>query len=256
MKKPAPTLKSADRQLVADLPAPRYGGLIAAGVFALCTLSLCYPIFAGKFLAMPWSDQYIAGFPFRAFALESMRSGNGIPQWNPYLYGGIPFIAAMHGDIFYPTVLLRLIFGTAAGMAWGLALHLFLAGMFTYMFLRQWGLGFFPAVVGGIAYMLSGQLAGLASPGHDGKLFTSALFPLMLIMITYIRDGRWWSYGGFSLTVGLAVYAHPQLLEYLLLASLAWGLFLMFSTAGNRAPLTNRERMQRLALTAVALMVG
>jgi hypothetical protein len=256
MTKAQPASKTTDRTAIEELPAPRFAAWWAALVFAVCTLALSYPMFSGKFLGMPWSDQYIAGYPFRSFALEFMKAGKGIPQWNPYLYGGLPFVGAAHGDIFYPTVLLRLIFGTGEGMALGIALHLFIAGMLTYAFLRQWGLGFFPSVIGGVAYMLSGQLAGQASPGHDGKMFSSALFPLLLITITWIRDGRWWSYGAFSLAVGLAAYAHPQLLEYLLLASFAWGLFLMFSTAGNRAPLSNRERVQRLALTGVALVVG
>ena len=35
----------------------------------------------------------------------------------------------------------------------------------------------FAALIGGLAYMLGGSIAGFASPGHDGKLFVSTLCP-------------------------------------------------------------------------------
>src|SRR5215217_9038899 len=44
---------------------PRRGGLIAAALYALATLSLGYPAVMGKFLAGPNSDQYVAGYAFR-----------------------------------------------------------------------------------------------------------------------------------------------------------------------------------------------
>ena len=37
-----------------------------------------------------------------------------------------------------------------AGLTWGFILHLFLAGCFTYGFLRAWGFAFFPSLVAGI----------------------------------------------------------------------------------------------------------
>ena len=152
----------------------------AALAFAIATLALAYPVFAGQFLVNPSSDQYIAGFAFRDFAAQSLRAGQGIPHWNPYMFGGLPYVAAMHGDVFYPTALLRLLMPTDLAMTWGFILHLFASGLFTYAFLRAWGLGFYPSLIGGMAYLLSGPIASYASPGHDGKLFVSALLPLAL----------------------------------------------------------------------------
>ena len=60
---------------------------------------------AGRFLV--GDDQYIAGYGFRLFGAEMFRATGHIPEWNPYLFGGLPFIAAQHGDIFYPTAWLR-----------------------------------------------------------------------------------------------------------------------------------------------------
>src|SRR5207253_10206676 len=119
---------------------------------------------------------------------------------DPYLFGGMPYVAAMHGDTFYPTFLLRMILPTDVAMTWGFIIHIFLAGLLTYVFLRALGYGFFGSLVGGLAYMMSGQIASSVSPGHDGKLFVSALFPLALMLLRRgIRDRRNWPCGAFAL---------------------------------------------------------
>ena len=193
---------------------PRRGGLWASLLYATCAFALGYAALAGQFLAGPNSDQYVAGYAFRDFGARMLKATHGFPQWNPYIFGGMPYVAAMHGDIFYPTFLLRLIFPTDVAMTWSFMLHLFLAGLFTYYFVRASGFGFFPALFAGVAYMMSGQVASLVSPGHDGKLYVSALFPLTLWLLTLsVRDGRKWSWGCLALVLGLAVLSpHPQLL--------------------------------------------
>lgn len=241
----------------AALPAPRFASAWAALVYAVATLTLAYPALAGKFLVNPHSDQYIAGFAFRDFAAATLRATGHFPLWNPYLFGGMPYVAAMHGDIFYPTFLLRMIMPTDVAMTWGFIIHIFLAGFFTYVFLRGLGYGYFGSVVGGLAYMMSGQIASSVSPGHDGKLFVSALFPLGLWMLHRgIREGRSWSWGAFALIVGLCVLSpHPQLLQYMLLTSGAYALFLAFATLeGGRLPRNIAAR--RLGAALIAVLIG
>jgi hypothetical protein len=246
-----------------QLPAPRFANGWAALVYALATLTLAYPALWGRFMINPRSDQYIAGYAFREFGAQTLRAGEGFPQWNPYLFGGMPYIAAMHGDIFYPTFLLRMIMPTDVAMTWTFVIHLFLAGFFTFGFLRAWGgtrvsgSGFYGALLGGLAYMLSGPIAGYASPGHDGKLFVSALLPLTLWMLVRgIRDGRAWAWGGLAITIGLAVLSpHPQLLQYLLLASGAFALFLAFGEHGA-GKLPRDVALRRLVLALCAVILG
>src|ERR1700730_445055 len=241
----------------AALSAPRFAFARASAVYALCTLSLAYPALAGKFLVNPSSDQYKAGYAFREFAASTIRATGHFPLWNPYLFGGMPFIAAMHGDIFYPTFLLRMIMPTDVAMTWGFIIHIFLAGLFTYVFLRGIGYGFYGALIGGLAYMMSGQIASSVSPGHDGKLFVSALFPLALLMLHRgIREGKNGSWGGFALIVGLSILSpHPQLLQYMLLTSGAYALFLAFA-AVDGVKLPRAVAIRRLGLALLAVIVG
>lgn len=238
--------------------APRFATGWAALAYVIATLMVAWPALLGRFLVNPHSDQYIAGYAFRDFAAQSLRAGQGIPQWNPYLFGGLPYVAAMHGDIFYPTALLRVILPTDVAMTWGFVIHLFLAGFFTYGFLRAWGLGFFPSLVGGMAYLLGGPVASYASPGHDGKLFVSALLPLGLwLLVRGIRDGRLWAWGAFALTVGLAVLSpHPQLLQYFLLTCGAFALFLALGPDANGIRLDRRTAVRRLAFALGAVLIG
>src|SRR5206468_11375802 len=70
---------------------PRFAGAWAALTFALCTIALGFPALGGEFLVNPGSDQFFAGYPFRAFAAQSLQSAHGIPLWNPYLFGGVPY---------------------------------------------------------------------------------------------------------------------------------------------------------------------
>jgi hypothetical protein len=241
---------------------PSHPGLWAALIFALCTLALGLPALSGGFLVNPHSDQFIAGYPFREFGAASLKSGNGVPLWNPYLMGGVPYVAAMAGDIFYPTFLLRMIMPTDLAMTWSFMIHVFLAGFFTYLFLRAWGLRFLPSVLGGVAYLMCGPLAAYVSPGHDGKLYVSTLLPLaLLLIIRGVRDGRNWAWGAFAFVIGLGVLSpHPQLLQYMLLTCGAFALYLAFAEQelpdGTRVRLDRRVGTKRLLFALGAVLLG
>src|SRR5256885_11019904 len=88
-------------------PEPSYPLLWALGTYVLCTLILGYPALAGKFLVTPVSDQYIGGYAVRDFAAAALKAGHGNPQWDPYLFRGMPFVASMNGDMVYSTFILR-----------------------------------------------------------------------------------------------------------------------------------------------------
>lgn len=241
-----------------ELAAPRFAVGWAALVYAVCTMLLAYPALAGKFLINPRSDQFIAGYAFRDFAAQSLKSGHGFPLWNPFIEGGLPYVAAMHGDIFYPTFLLRMALPTDAAMTWEFVIHLFLCGLFTFLFLRAWRFGFYASLIGGIAYMLGGSIAGYASPGHDGKLFVSTMLPAALLLLTRgVRDGKAWAWGGLTVVVGLAVLSpHPQLLQYMLLTSGAFALYIAFAEHPGIGRLPRGVAARRLGLAAGAVVLG
>jgi hypothetical protein len=232
---------------------PRRAALLAAAVFVLAALTLCWPMLAGRWLL--GDDQYVAGYGFRLFGAEMFRATGRIPEWNPYLFGGLPYIAAQHGDIFYPTAWLRWVLPVDTAMNLGFFAHIVLAGWCMYAFVRALGVTWTAAVTAGLAYELTGIVASLVRPGHDGKLFVSALAPLaFLALLRAIRGRRPAGYGLLALVVGLCLLSpHYQMTYYLLVASALWTAYLVFldpeRPAGLRWPVD-------LALAFGAVLVG
>jgi hypothetical protein len=232
---------------------PRRPALLAGAVFLLAALTLCWPMLAGRWLL--GDDQYVAGYGFRLFGAEMFRRTGHIPEWNPYLFGGLPFIAAQHGDIFYPTAWLRWVLPVDTAMNIGFGAHIVLAGIFMYAFLRALRVRWTAAVIGGLSYELTGIVASLVRPGHDGKLFVSALTPLALLaLLRAVRDRRVSGYGLLALVVGLCMLApHYQMAYYMLVACALWTLYLTFvdpeRPAGLRWP-------RELAFAFAAVLVG
>src|SRR5512140_1906293 len=83
------------------LTAPRHATLWAALAVAVPIAVLGWPMLMGRWLVGTMSDQGSAGYPFRDWAAHQWRTTGHLPLWNPELFGGLPFVGAMHGDIFY-----------------------------------------------------------------------------------------------------------------------------------------------------------
>ena len=200
-------------------------------------------------------DQYVAGYGFRLFGAEMFRQTGHIPEWNPYLFGGLPYIAAQHGDIFYPTAWLRWVLPIDTAMNLGFAGHIVLAGATMYALLRGLRTGWVGSVVGGLSYELTGIVASLVRPGHDGKLFVSALAPLaFLALLRAIRLGRTDGYGLLALVVGLCMLSpHYQMTYYLLVAAGLWTVFLVFFDPERAA---GRPRAALLGFALAAVLLG
>ena len=73
----------------------------------------------------------------RTIYAQYVKSHHSIPRWNPYILGGLPFIDAMHGDIFYPTTILKFFLPVHRALGWKLIIHVILAGIFMFFLLRR-----------------------------------------------------------------------------------------------------------------------
>lgn len=232
---------------------PRRPALVAAAVFVAAMLALCWPMFTGQYLY--GSDQQLAGYAFRHFGAEYFKAHGSVPLWNPYIFGGLPFVGAMHGDIFYPAAWLRLVMAEDLAMTLAYAIHFVIAGAAMYAFLRALGTSWTASVAGGVAYQMSGILATLVSPGHDGKLFVSSLAPFFfLALLRAIRDGRTSGFGWVAILTGLCLLSpHYQLTYYLLVAGGFWSLYLVFLAPDRRPGL---RWPVALGAAAAAVLLG
>jgi len=228
--------------------------LVATAVFTLWPLLLSLPMFAGLWLANPFSDQYSAGFSFHSWSVEWFKRTGHLPLWNPEIFGGMPFVGAGSGDIFYPTWLLRFFVPVTTAGNFSFFVHYVLAGLFTYLLLRRLHVGWTGSVVGGLAYELTGLIASYPSPGHDGKLFASTMLPLILLaLVLALRDRRWQGYPLLAAATGLTLLGHFQLAYYSLIVA---GLFALYLTLEEAGDSKTGERVVRLGFALAAVLVG
>ena len=158
--------------------------------FALVTAILFRDfIFSDRMLV--GQDTLSLGYAARAFFRESLRT-SGFPLWNPQLLGGTPFLESLAGgdSLYPPSFILLFLTDTYRALGWKLVLHVFLAGCFMHLWIRRLGGSRGAALVGGLVYLLGPYTVSLVYPGHDGKLFVSALTPLLFFTCEWMMSRR------------------------------------------------------------------
>ena len=125
-------------------------------------------------------DTMTLGYQARVFFAESLRT-TGFPLWNPHILGGTPFLESLAGgDSLHPlSVALFYLFEPYRALGWKLVIHVFLAGLFMFGWLRTLGCSRGAALVGGTGALLAPSFVTLVYPGHDGKMFVVAMTPLL-----------------------------------------------------------------------------
>ena len=111
------------------------------------------------FLSSPDTDLVSYFIAARAFAAESLRAGH-LPLWNPYVYGGQPFLGGFESALLYPPTLIFVLLPLDRAMNLTLLGHLLILG---------WGMQYWVArrgmhPVAGACACLAAQLAGPVWP--------------------------------------------------------------------------------------------
>jgi hypothetical protein len=173
------------------------------------------------------SDQLIAGYMFKSFAKDYIASHQSFPMWNPYIFGGLPYIDAFHGDVFYYTWLLRLILPVHSVMAYIFILQVFLAGIGMFLFLRSFKINQYGSLVVSIAYMFTGALLATTYAGHDGKAIIVSFLPWVFFFLNKGFDTKKFLYFVLgSLVIGACLLSpHVQMTYYLLMATFCYFVF-------------------------------
>lgn len=237
-------------------PRARCDWLAALALLALDLAAYGGLLDPGRMLAD--YDAFVFFYPLRAYAAAAVQEGR-LPLWNPSSFLGVPFIANPQTAFFYPPT--ALFFWLAVPWAYGLSLvgHMFLAGLFSYGFLRiSLALGSPSALLGAAVFMLGGVLAG--QYGHLNQFSAVAWLPAILLAADRaVAHGslRWAGLGG--LLLGLQLLAgHPQQ-SYMTLLVLGWlGLWRAWPTGlrgiSRAAGLVGAVGLLGFALAAVQLL--
>jgi O-antigen/teichoic acid export membrane protein len=165
------------------------------------------------------SDLILQNYQWKSFLREQLTHGE-VPLWNPYQFGGIPFLAAGQHSGLYPLSILYYVLDLWAAYGWFTVLNLWLAGVFMYGFVRSLNVGRGGAMLAGIVYQLCGFV--LASVVFQMMIGGLPWLPLMLWMIErHIRQERaYFSLVVGAIALGLNVLAgHAEITIYTLLLS-------------------------------------
>ncbi len=177
-------------------------------------------VFSDKMLYS--SDQIQAGVMFRSFYMDYFRDHGRPPVWNPFQFCGIPYIDGFHGDTFYPLSFIpKLLLSADRALGWNMLFHVLLAGITMFMCARTFGRSQVASSLAAVSYMLAAYLISQVAPGHDGKMYVTALFPLTLLLIEKAFEGRRPAlyFALLGLTIGVIILTpHPQMAYYTLWA--------------------------------------
>jgi len=198
------------------------------GLFALVT-GFLFRDFILSDAMLYGGDTEGLGYAARAFFADALGRGN-FPGWNPFILGGTPFLASLAGgDSLYPlSAPLLLVMETYRALGWKLVLHVFLAGVGMYGWVRCLGVSRWAATIAGLGYLVAPYFVTLVFPAHDGKMFVTALTPFLFWAVQLWFAGRrpvaWAAIGVVVALVTLTT--HFQMAYFLFLATGAYALFL------------------------------
>ena len=176
------------------------------------------------------SDTLALGYMAREFYANAM-SGEGFPLWNPIILGGTPFVESLAGgdSLYPPSALLLFLLDPYRALGWKLVLHVFLAGIFMYGWIRRLGLSKPSALLAGLAYGLAPFMVTLVQGGQDGKIFVIALTPLLFwVTESFLVHGGMKSIAFVSLVVGAVMLTTHFQMAYFLFGGV--GAYVLFRT--------------------------
>ena len=183
------------------------------------------------------SDLYLENYVWKRFIVKSLRDRE-IPLWNPYIFCGVPFLAAGQHSAMYPLSIVFYVLPIPMAYGWFAALHLFLAGLFTYILARTLGVRRTGSTLAALTFMFSGFMV----IRNVFPMIIAAAVWLPLILSAIERAVRRAEYGergvvGYlpdfvlgTLAFGMAFLAgHPEMYYYV---SLTAGFYALWRLVG------------------------
>ncbi len=143
----------------------------------------------------PASDVFGIYYHEKQFFVNSLKTYNQIPLWDPYVFGGSPFIGNPSSAMFYPLNLLFFILPFDSTFGYLFVIDILIIGIGTYLFAKIIGNSSFGALTSATICMFSGPIILHLYEGHISMVDTFAYFPLLLVCVEKILISRKLFYG-------------------------------------------------------------
>jgi len=180
--------------------------------------------FTGNILGSPYTD--IRGEAYaKLFGYRDLLNFS-IPLWNPYAFGGMPFVASPGSAFFYPFNLICAFLPINYAINWDIALHLFLSEIFTYYFIRNYGVGRFGSMMAGIIYAFSAPQVMHIYAGHLIAMTSLPWTPLLFLFLDKFARSFDLKYG-ICLSFAIAFQLLAGYTQYLFYSMIAVSLYFL-----------------------------
>jgi hypothetical protein len=208
--------------------------LVAAAILLVLSCAMFFDVIftSGQtVLSRSGADTFSQYVFWRDFAFGELRKGN-LALWNPYVYSGISHVGGFQAALFYPPHLIYLFVPLAKAINVTIAFHVFLAGLFMYLWTAYRGLRSEASLFSSILFMFCGAHFMHIAPGHLSNLSAMAWTPLIFLSIDGLFDRR--PYGFLLLGIGAVAMqilaGHPQYVYYTAFAACIYALLLTVKT--------------------------
>ena len=148
-------------------------------------------------------------------AVGDMYRKGEIPLWNPYQGIGMPLAAQITQEAFFPY---RVLEDVSPVWTWDYFLlgRLWIAGFFTFLFLRQLGLSCMASLLGGIFYMFSGAFVWHIN--REDIADTAITVPILLLSLERLMQRQLYKEIAFSAgAFGVVLSTQPEATPWILL---------------------------------------
>ncbi|MEQ8189505.1 MAG: YfhO family protein [Candidatus Eremiobacterota bacterium] len=139
------------------------------------------PLFTGKSYFL--NDIEAMEYPFHHYKYDMGQAGK-LFLWDPYSFCGQPYIADIHTGTFYPLNWIFFFIPTATAIVIYVVIHFLMAGIFSYIFLRDMEFDYISSLAGSIFYSFCGFM--VIRIIHVNFTTDCALLPLCLYSVNIL----------------------------------------------------------------------
>jgi hypothetical protein len=235
---------------------------IACVIFLVASLAVFGDVLlAGnsRILSMPNEDMTRPFFYWFPFGFDELKKGH-LVLWNPHNYAGAAYFGGFGPALLYPPNWLHMVLPTAFAINVGIALHLFLAGVWVYLW--TWHRCLHPAacILAGLIFMFCGAHFLQIYRGHLHCLTTLTWTPLIFLAI----DGVLQTFSVTWILLGMAAVAMQILaghVQYIFYTAIIAGIYALAGWLKSGARVREAAALASIyvggaSLAAVQLFTG
>ncbi len=195
--------------------------ILCLAFFSTVILSTNYLIYSN---ASDIVNQY---YPYLILLKDSITAGT-LPLWNPLLMGGFPWFGNPDSNLFYlPTLAFTIVFPPYLALNYLIIFHVFLAGIFMFLYLREIKIPSQVSIFGAISFMFSGFIITRIYAGHFSIINTITWIPLIFLLIEKSAKNHLTI---FPMSLGLVLGmqflgSQPQIFIYTLIVASGYYIF-------------------------------